>query len=665
MKGRALVLVAGALGAALLVINFWVHPPLREGVLLSLDQLTRPDGHKILGLLRSLATLAALNLAAGALGHAAVRRLSPPPGLEAAATLSVGFVILGLAVLVTGACHHLTAPVLVALVALPAVAAIPWLLRLPRPRPSRWWWLVAAALLPAFLDAFVPELGWDALTYHLALPERFLREQRISIDPFSTYSAFPQGMEMLYTLALGLDGPALAKLLHFEYGLLSLLSLAALAGTVSPRCALLAVVLLLPDPVLQWELRSAYTDLPVTLYLLIAFASLLEWRRTGRRGPLVLAGLLGGACVGVRLPALAVPLTLGLLALLALGGTWPVRARAALTLGAVALAAFVPWMIRNAALTGNPFTPLLQSLFYRPGREFFDPLVLDQQVRFAQSVGMGRGPLQLLALPWNLTMRSRAGVYAGSFGHEVAVLPVFGALATLLLPAVRRHPTVRAALITSGIFSALWFLGAQEARYLLPVFPLLALAAAATLDHAIGDDRAGRWLLVLPAAALLHGLIPWMNRVGYEYGYALGTLPRERMELADPSARVAATLRRTLPADARLLMLFEARSYLFRGIPHIPYHAYEGSPVLQIIHRTPDPAALRCRLAELGVTHLLVNTGHIERHPTFTAAYSREDYAADLRRLRAFLQGWTSPLLSDAGVLAVALRPPPPCPPST
>src|SRR2546430_13047923 len=97
MSGRAAVLVSGALGAALLTTFCVLHPPLREGVLFSFALFTRPDGHKVLGLLRSLATLAAVNLAAGVLGHAVTRRLSPPPSLQAIAALAVGFVILGFA----------------------------------------------------------------------------------------------------------------------------------------------------------------------------------------------------------------------------------------------------------------------------------------------------------------------------------------------------------------------------------------------------------------------------------------------------------------------------------------------------------------------------------------------------------------------------------------
>jgi hypothetical protein len=663
VKARAWLL--GGLGAALLAMWFVRHPPLREGVLLAARLFTRPDGGKLLGALRSLAVLAALNLAAGITGHAAVRRLSTElaPGLRAIVAIACGFVLIGWAVLLLGGAGLLAPPALAAILALPILAALPWLVkRAPSwpGRPSRWWWVVALALVPALLDAFVPELGWDALTYHLALPERFLREGHVSIDPFSTYSAFPQGTEMLYTLALGLDGAELAKLLNLEMGLLALAALGLLAGGVSRRCAVLAVVLLLPDPVLQWELRSAYTDLPVMLYLLLAFAALVQWSRGRSRGLLVLAGVLAGACVGVRLPALAVPVTFALAFALASrrdDRPWAAAARAAAVIGAVAAATFLPWMIRNVALTGNPVTPLLQGVFHRRGHEFFDPVVIDQQVRFAQSIGMGHGPLAFLALPWNLTMRSQPGVYAGSFGFEVAVLPVFGALAALALP-VRGQPVVRAALAVSLIFAVIWFVGSQEARYLLPIFPLLALAAAAAFDHLAG---AGRAVLALPAAALLWGMVPWMNRLGYEYGHALGTLPRESLESSDPSGRVAAVLRRTLPPAAKVLMVLEARAYFYRGLDLIPYHAYEGSPVLRLIHANPDGAALRCRLAALQVSHLVLNTNHIPRHPTFTSGYTSADYSTDLATLRTFLRQWSSPIIADAGVVAVALQPPPTC----
>jgi hypothetical protein len=467
------------------------------------------------------------------------------------------------------------------------------------------------------------------------------------------------------------DGPACAKLLDLQMGLATLGALFLIGERMSRRCALVAVAILAADPLFQWELTIAYTDLTVTFLALLAFAALAEWSRSRQRGKLIVSGMLAGACIGVRLPAIAVPIALGLALLTAAGAAPPgaarselgARSRAAAVFGVVSASMFVPWLVRNVVFTGNPFTPALQSLFHRPGQEYFDPMVITQQVRFAQSVGMGRGLLDLLALPWNLPMNMRPGVYSGGFGYQVGLLQWVGMAVAVALPQVRGRPEVRLALAVTGAFTLLWFAGSQEARYILPIFPLAALAAAAAFDHLAGAGRlAGVAVLVPVVAAWLYGAVPGLNRLGYEYGYALGKLPPERLEAVEPAHRVASALRRSLAPPARLLMVFEARSYLFHGLDHIPYHAYEGSPVLRMIHLAGDDLALRCRLAALGVTHLVVNTDHIPRHPTFVEGYGPDSYAADVARLRAFATKWTTPLLSDGGVIAAALRPPPPCP---
>jgi hypothetical protein len=104
--------------------------------------------------------------------------------------------------------------------------------------------------------------------------------------------------------------------------------------------------------------------------------------------------------------------------------------------------------------------------------------------------------------------------------------------------------------------------------------------------------------------------------------------------------------------------VLEPRSFFFRGLDLIPYHVLEGSPVLGLVHDAPDGHALRCRLAALGVTHVVVNLDEARRfHPVPIPGYGAAEYIADLDRLRRFLTEWAEPITSHGGVVAAALRP--------
>jgi len=87
--------------------------------------------------------------------------------------------------------------------------------------------MVGAILLVLVGGSLAPAgaIEWDSLAYHLAVPKIYLADGRIHYIPFVSHSNFPFTMEMLYTLGLFLNGPALAKLNHLMALVLTLLLL--------------------------------------------------------------------------------------------------------------------------------------------------------------------------------------------------------------------------------------------------------------------------------------------------------------------------------------------------------------------------------------------------------------------------------------------------------
>ena len=75
----------------------------------------------------------------------------------------------------------------------------------------------------------------------------------------------------------------------------------------------------------------------------------------------------------------------------------------------------------------------------------------------------------------------------------------------------------------------------------------------------------------------------------------------------DGATRAAAFLRRELAPGERVLLFYESRDYLFRGLDYIPFFTAEASTMLQLVHRADDAADLRCRLQAPGVSHVLVH----------------------------------------------------------
>jgi 4-amino-4-deoxy-L-arabinose transferase-like glycosyltransferase len=658
---RAAVGLFGAAMVAAAIVSYPPDPALR----FEPGLIGWPDGGKLAAVLLSCAALVALDLAAygaGAGVHRLLHPAAPRSRLAVLEQMALGFLVLSCGVLALAALRALHRSLIVgAVVVLAIVGATAVFRGVRRPAPSPRGLFVAAGgavlLASPFLAAWMPDYGWDAFAYHLALPERYLFRNRIVVTPLFPHSAFPQTVEMLYLIALSLDSGALAKLIHLQFGVLTALAVFAMARSASMRAGLLAVAILAADPLFNWELAVAYNDLAATLFAVLAAAAFEEWRRTNAAASLRAAAVFAGACVSVRYPAGAVPVAMA--ALIWLGAPWRAwrpKLAASLKFAGAATLVLSPWLLRNLVLTGNPVSPAAQSVFHAPGQEYFDPVALEQSLAFTRSVGFGRGIDDLVLLPVNLSLRARIGDYTG-FGFRIGVLYVVGAVAFLLARGHHIATAAATALKLAGLLTVLWFVSFQEPRYLLPALCLIAVAGGVGLDAILPRRRSAAALLwVVPIAALVHTqwsaavLLPW------RYGYALGDLPVAAFEAQEPALAVVPALRRAMGPGDRLLPIHEPRGFFYRGMDYVPATAPE---VMQLVHRSPSPEAFAERLRALGVTHVLVNANNVGRYRTWhVEGYGPQDEERALALLEAFLARHTAPVIEDRGVIVRKLRTP-------
>jgi hypothetical protein len=230
--------------------------------------------------------------------------------------------------------------------------------------------------------------GYDALSYHLQLPQEWLRGGRIAPVEHNVYSFLPGYVEAAFahlgamTLAprpdglLAGDGWRLIACHALHAGIT--LVAAWLSGTLARRLAIRAglrprgvamaglvgagVALTTPWAVVAGSL--AYNEGAVNALLAGALLVCAQpGLSPGRRG--VLVGALVGVACGCKPTALffaGAPAALGLLA--GVGPEGRRRLARAIALGALAGGiALAPWLVRNAMHVGNPVFPFASELF--------------------------------------------------------------------------------------------------------------------------------------------------------------------------------------------------------------------------------------------------------------------------------------------------------------
>jgi hypothetical protein len=224
--------------------------------------------------------------------------------------------------------------------------------------------LYAACLPPGLLWAGEAR-GYDVLEYHLQVPREYFDAGRILFLPHNVYASFPQGVETLYLLLMYLAGGPLAaaipaQLLHAALGGLTVAALLLWTPRGWPR---VLVALVAGTTVWLAYLGSlAYVELGVLFFAAVAAGLLISEKPTLRTA--FAAGICAGLAGGCKYTALV--LVAG-----ALGSAWLIGMRdgpktRAVRLGLYvfgAILAFSPWLIRNAAFTGNPVYPFAYGWF--------------------------------------------------------------------------------------------------------------------------------------------------------------------------------------------------------------------------------------------------------------------------------------------------------------
>ncbi len=337
-------------------------------------------------------------------------------------------------------------------------------------------WIVvtAIAMVLALVPALAPEVEYDALWYHLQLPAVYLQHGTLVDVPHEFVSLYPMTWELLFGAGLVLGGAVGAKLLHFVCLPLVALAVWRFAGRFLPRSSpWLAVAIAVTVPTVLWEATTAYIDLALALYTTLGLYSLLVYLESGDRRSLAVAI----ACFGIG----AALKHLGLVAVAIVGlglfvQLWRTTSfgRAALVTAALAAGSLlfaVPWHLRSWLLSGNPFFPEMFGLF-GASPERWDAAAERGLAGFKARLGFPRTPLNLLLLPWNMTMyQARC---AGALG------PIF--LAALPLMAWRARATAASGWLAYLVVSyvAIWAspISSYQIRFLVPIVPALALLSS-------------------------------------------------------------------------------------------------------------------------------------------------------------------------------------------
>jgi hypothetical protein len=564
--------------------------------------------------------VAAMGAGVAILARVAPRALDDEVALAFAAIVGLG--AWGLAGLALGALGLLAGPG-IALTA--ALLSAGWLGRAPVRLPALPAWLLVVllvSLVPGLVRALAPPTDVDELYYHLAIPRLVLERGELVGGFLHPDGSRPLALHLPFAMLLWTAGDSAVRVYALGLAAVLLGTVFTLAReTAGPRGALVAVLLLVGSWSFANELGLASSNLATALACLLALRAAL---RADARLLAVAAG------VALSLKYTAAGVVAGALLVAPIG----LRARSLAGLGAVAIVA--PWWIRNAVEGLHPLFPFLgwSSL---EGFRF----------QYLDKYGQGRDLVSLVELPWHLIMSASP--------ERIAFLgrlhPGFLALAPVGLFLSVRGPMRRVAIATV-VALALWAMGPQWIRYLLPALPLVAWIAGSTAGASRVSDLAIAGLLLVGVPA---NVAPFARERTEELEVVLGSERREHFlarEVADWPA--IAWANEHVPEDARVVLLFEWAAYLVERDTvlasvedHTPLRHYvrtHGYHTLEDLRATGATYAIVGRVGFLRSTYAFLDDETFAR-----------DFQEPLRMLEEMLLAEGELVFQDGGTRVYAL----------
>lgn len=353
--------------------------------------------------------------------------------------------------------------------------------------------LIVLQAVTNFIGVLGPELGFDSLWYHLTLPKIYIINHSVDYIPGGLfyYSAMPKLTEMLYISALSFGTETIAKLIHFSFGILSLVALYNLSRKfLSKTSSVLLLVFFYSNLVVGWMSITAYIDLTRTFFEIMALWGFMKWQEKKNSKWLIESAVMLGLAISTKLLAIGSLFVFTVLILFSLIKNHKIALRVAVANILVywwfALLIPLPWFVFSLIHTGNPVYPFFTNI--HPVKFNFNSI---NPLNFSDPIS----PLYVIFLPI-------AGFLYRKFKPALKLVSLYSFLAVLV-----------------------WYLTPQTGggRFILPYLPAFSILSI----WVIKEIRVVKTRIVLIGVIILISLFSIIYRGGANLKYVSVILGKE------------------------------------------------------------------------------------------------------------------------------------------
>lgn len=532
--------------------------------------------------------------------------------------------------------------------------------------------LIAFVCGLALIAALAPPTGKDALVYRLAVPKAFLTAGGIVDVGTNVYAYLSFGAEMNGVWAMLLGNYLNSNVAEAAFGAmcfvwLPILLLATYGFAreiqLSRNWSLIATVLVAAIPSMYQVATTGYVDHSLALFIVLAVQAAGNWWTSqSRQSLLALAFALGGA-LAIKFIALFAFFPLFVVMLFKareaqhtnakqMNAIWLSGCAALLLAGALAS----PWYLRTWIRTGSPVYPFYAHLWNGTSPNWDADRSRLFQMWVSRYGGNDKSFVDYIAAPLRLSLTAQPEFFSQYDG-------VLGVSFLLGLPLLiwglwrlRLSAEVKIAVAIAGGWYVCWLFSSQQMRFLLPIFPLLAIAIVAAASKL--SSRSLQWALltsVVPGVLVIAAWFLEQNPLRAVLGGEAREAYLTRRLDHYPYYEI---INRDLPSNARVWLINMRNDTVHLNRDYFADYIFEDYTITKLVKDSANVTELRAKVKAMGITHVMLRQDVIfdyARTPIVDDRKSESENQAKLQLLKSFLNEGNQVIKSDAKFMLITL----------
>jgi len=312
----------------------------------------------------------------------------------------------------------------------------------------------------------------DATSFHVPYAGFFLLNQGLGAIPeHLIYPYHSLNINLLYSLGLMIDGDlSFIQTMHAMFGTLTFFGIYSFCKITNQRTfipLLLLTLFISSFSIIHHYRYSGNVDNGSMYFGLCSVLALYLWIESKSQWLLIVSAVTFGAAIGTKYLMCAFIFPIGLCILFTQGRNWKPLAIYASWAAAWGLW----WYARNFIATGNPFHPFASSIF---GLYLWDATDVAQQMAGLHDERVPRSVAGFLLMPYYAYKND----ILNSQGAFIQLAMLYGT--TLLCWKISKP--INCLLVFCWCYLVIWFFGAQDPRYLMPITPLILIYCGAIIN---------------------------------------------------------------------------------------------------------------------------------------------------------------------------------------